>query len=237
MENSPLSKIPPELRNQIYELVFTYPDSIKCLVEGSRSGGSGTICKAYFRVRYPLAMTETCKAIHNESSQLVFSCNTIEICRTDVVDTRYLNDFHLDIGTVSSAIGCKNARLVKAIVLETDIVFMDGTLLAGDEFEFKDELLQLCRAAKLSSTYFPQSRMSLQIELCIAASEGNTFGPNSEYLEQAATGKRLKSEEGTTSRLHSEEARDIAAILRRTGMRLNSHKLEFSGAMEEELRT
>ncbi|KAK5696584.1 hypothetical protein LTR97_007887 [Elasticomyces elasticus] len=258
MENSPLSKIPPELRNQIYELVLTYPDSIKCIVEESRLGGSGTTCKAYFRLRHPLGMIETCKAIHNESSQLVSSCNTIEICRGYAVGSRFLNDLHLYVSAVSSAIGRKNARLVKAVMFDTEIAFMDGGLVADSELDFKDELLQLRRAVKLSSLFFPQSKMSacLHVEACIAAPEGDDIWTVSKYLrrlfldhtadslntlavelEQAATGKRLESEQGTISHLVTEEARDIAAILRRTGMRLDSHKLEFSGAMEEELRT
>ncbi|KAK4900053.1 hypothetical protein LTR27_002816 [Elasticomyces elasticus] len=240
MENSPPSKIPPELRNQIYKLVLTYPDSIKCVVPMSKSGGSGTTCKGYFSVRNPLAMTETCKAMHDESSQLVFSCNTIEICRTDAVGSRFLNDVHLDISAVSSAIGRKNAGLVKAVVFDTDIAFMDGGLVAHSELDFKDELLQLRRAVKLSPSSFPQSQMSacLHVELCIAAPEGDDIWTLSRYvrricldhttislnafaveLEQAAPG--LESEQGTISRSIAEEARAIATTLRRTGMRLD----------------
>ncbi|KAK4900094.1 hypothetical protein LTR27_002857 [Elasticomyces elasticus] len=84
MDASPLQRLPAELRVEIYELVLVQKAPI--FVANKKERGR----EIQYRSRlsqHALAITITCKAIHRESAQLVFSCNSFSITGPQV--TRY----------------------------------------------------------------------------------------------------------------------------------------------------
>ncbi|KAK3644787.1 hypothetical protein LTR56_009452 [Elasticomyces elasticus] len=76
MDASPLQRLPAELRVEIYELVLVQKAPI--FVANKKERGR----HIQYRSRLPqhaLAITITCKAMHREVAQMVFSCNKFSI--------------------------------------------------------------------------------------------------------------------------------------------------------------
>lgn len=79
MENSLLVRLPPELRNDIYELLFTLAKPVKMRLKG-RNGKSVLRAKNDLGATgQALALTRTCRAIHDESAALFYATNTFYI--------------------------------------------------------------------------------------------------------------------------------------------------------------
>lgn len=76
MDQSPLKKIAPELRNQIYELVLTASGPIAFRFSEK---DQTWICDLKHRYGDLLAITETCRAIHSECKEMVYALNTFEL--------------------------------------------------------------------------------------------------------------------------------------------------------------
>ncbi len=80
MENSPLARLPAEIRNDIYQLVLTQPSQILCYYNGTkafskeREWEKNTVTKT-------LAITSTCQQIRQECGDLFLECNTLHITR------------------------------------------------------------------------------------------------------------------------------------------------------------
>lgn len=68
MDNSPLRKLPAELRLLIYEQTLTFEPALT--VQLLHDPGS------HMTIRHGLEITTTCKEIHNECVNLVFKHNT-----------------------------------------------------------------------------------------------------------------------------------------------------------------
>lgn len=71
MDHSPLARLPPELRNKIYEIALTQEKPVARF--------HPYISRARDHCTHRLALTRTCKQIHAESSQLFYSCNTFKL--------------------------------------------------------------------------------------------------------------------------------------------------------------
>ncbi|KAK3074109.1 hypothetical protein LTR53_003756 [Teratosphaeriaceae sp. CCFEE 6253] len=95
MDDSPLQRLPPELRTDIYRLVLTQPQTIRitpnCIKApqppASERGAYVFRCN-YHPDRGPVqaritkhatALVQTCKAIYDEAASLPFTCNVFEI--------------------------------------------------------------------------------------------------------------------------------------------------------------
>ena len=69
--SSPLLRLPPELRNRVYQYVFTTPDDTLAV------GLAQCLCSGkWVRPSSTFALSETCKQIHNECSALPYTINT-----------------------------------------------------------------------------------------------------------------------------------------------------------------
>jgi hypothetical protein len=118
MDDSPFQKLPPEIRNQIYELVLTLDQDVHLddhrgswklvaetpiMLENSDSWNLVSRIPDTPKPIHPLALTKTCRAIYSESIQLFYSLNTFVfyLDRTyDAPSESYLklDDFHGTIG-------------------------------------------------------------------------------------------------------------------------------------------
>lgn len=109
MDQSPLNKIAAELRNQIYELVLTAPGPIS----GRFSFKDQTwIFDLKHRYGDLLAITRTCKAIHSECDQMIWSLNTFGI---DTTRSEYL---YYNLRLFRSFMGAGAAALVRSIAFD-----------------------------------------------------------------------------------------------------------------------
>lgn len=82
MEKSPLIRLPPELREQIFEYVFTY-ESLDCKGRYWRTLREG---ERYYRpLSKELNVTLVCKQIRKETQRLLFSLNKL-ICGNELGD-------------------------------------------------------------------------------------------------------------------------------------------------------
>ena len=86
MDSSPLSKLPQELRDEIYGLSLQLPDDVLI----NNIGGRLQVSKE-LKGQKILALTATCKQLRCESLKIFFSMNTFDY-QTNVL-TRNLNDF------------------------------------------------------------------------------------------------------------------------------------------------
>ena len=79
MDHSPFSKLPAELRNNIYELAIREPGAVAISVE------NGYIGKRAFQARpvgygaRRLALTMTCQEIRNETTAMYYNINSFSI--------------------------------------------------------------------------------------------------------------------------------------------------------------
>ena len=80
MDQSPLARLPPEIRNQIYELALHQPKG--CMIEARRSTSKPGL---QFKLAYwstisdPTALTRTCKHIRRECVQMFYVINTFHV--------------------------------------------------------------------------------------------------------------------------------------------------------------
>lgn len=76
MENSPLGKLAPELRNDIYERVF---EATECLTLVRLNGHGAIVALDSNGARRALALTQTCKEMRTETLQMFYGTTAFEI--------------------------------------------------------------------------------------------------------------------------------------------------------------
>ncbi|KAK4554392.1 hypothetical protein LTR86_008600 [Recurvomyces mirabilis] len=115
MDGSPLGRLPPELRNYIYELVLqvSKPIHVRCTDLNNTRGFGASI-----------AFTTTCRAIRSESLGIFYAVNTFTLHTTYMPEIkkwgtksgdRLLNN---SILAWTSAIGSENCKSAKGIVID-----------------------------------------------------------------------------------------------------------------------
>ena len=74
MDDSPLSRLPGEIRNEIYDLVFAESESLRLAFQKSDSkGGTFSLDPASQRETHPVALLGTCKQIWQEAKGMAWS--------------------------------------------------------------------------------------------------------------------------------------------------------------------
>ncbi|KAK1825160.1 hypothetical protein LTR12_000449 [Friedmanniomyces endolithicus] len=138
MESSPLLKLPPELRNYIYELTFTNPP-----IELTWTTHDGSVPRPepHSNRRLGLALTATCKQVKQECGRMLYADNDFVIsCRLgksgySKYDTGYADIVRRFIATV----GFGNALAVRTLTLTLTQARMDmrqfGPDLVADVFD------------------------------------------------------------------------------------------------------
>lgn len=76
MDNSPLRKLPIELRLNIYERALYVDGGVKVTLNRPQSKKRRLSMEQYASRPHPLALQSTCKAIADETAGLVFKVNT-----------------------------------------------------------------------------------------------------------------------------------------------------------------
>ncbi|KAK5124134.1 hypothetical protein LTR85_001837 [Meristemomyces frigidus] len=87
MDNSPLSTLPAELRDVMYELALHSEDAV-VLQWHPDLGGFRACSSAGLPIPIRLALTETCKQTRSECLQLFYTSNTFELRLGEKVDER-----------------------------------------------------------------------------------------------------------------------------------------------------
>ncbi|KAK3636451.1 hypothetical protein LTR56_014238 [Elasticomyces elasticus] len=102
MDDSPLSRIPAELRNRIYELALLQPEPITLTTHMKINATEPCYtCAPSLAIQHPTALTMTCVAIHREASKLFYAPNAFECEHSPVFGTSSTSpadQFLVDIG-------------------------------------------------------------------------------------------------------------------------------------------
>ena len=111
MDRSPLAKLPPELRNRIYDFTLTCDSPIKILCT---TNPETRRLRAYSPIaarNHPLALTETCKQLHEECTQLFYAVNIFVFpASREENSLRFLDCF-------ITTIGQKNALVLRSVLV------------------------------------------------------------------------------------------------------------------------
>jgi hypothetical protein len=73
MDNSPFSRLAPELRNYTFELAVTHEDDVQIVSTSTTSSRVGV------NVHHPLALAQTCRQIRAEARAFFFTCNSFSV--------------------------------------------------------------------------------------------------------------------------------------------------------------
>ena len=109
MENSPLSKLPPELRNRIYELALDFSCNIviRTLQQHSKIEVKGSL--GYYHPIPSLGLLTSCKVIDQECGQLFYASNHLVFAGFDA-----LREFKRCVGT-------ENVAALRSVVIEATL--------------------------------------------------------------------------------------------------------------------
>lgn len=127
MDNSPLLRLPLELRNEIYEYVVTLPLSVRITVEDpnfyrlffgrpeTRTYRVTGVCPQSFRATF--AISSVCHQMRQEIDSMTWSCNTFRLCES--VRTEWPGQPHRSVSTFLDTIGPKATKALRRIIVET----------------------------------------------------------------------------------------------------------------------
>ncbi|KAK1058127.1 hypothetical protein LTR74_013656 [Friedmanniomyces endolithicus] len=192
MESSPLLKLPPELRNYIYELTFTNPP-----IELTWTTHDGSVPRPepHSNRRLGLALTATCKQVKQECGRMLYADNDFVIsCRLgksgySKYDTGYADIVRRFIATV----GFGNALAVRTLTLTLTQARMDMRQF-GPVIE---QLYPLCRTIQLPLTVLLNRPLTLHIEMLQLRRTGNLAAdvfdaqPGTEHLPRTRFARDL----------------------------------------------
>lgn len=108
MDNSPLGRLPPEIREAIYTYTLHFADGISINI-----GGEGPQLRSPKPSEYPQALTQTCKKIRAESLEIFYAQNVLRI-RPYPGDPRDSDILEAWL----TSIGQKNRRAIQRIDME-----------------------------------------------------------------------------------------------------------------------
>lgn len=161
MDASPLQRLPPKLRNHIYELYFAQ-ESIIRLRTCARVGRLGAEVKRLSDggLRYEplhhhaLALSATCRQIRNESTKLFYACNDFEIPMPGYNMSLFVNiadcvvDRSLEAGRLFlDAIGLENAAALRSMAADMGVVYVNDLEGTGLDRVVSDILRYLHKLA------------------------------------------------------------------------------------------
>lgn len=112
MDASPLARLPPELRNRIYERAVALSEPITTLWWPDTEKFSAVRRSRPTR-RYPFALAQTCNAIRSETLKLTYNLNDVELRVLDADDAGYEHA----VRTFLSAIGPENEAVLRSVTI------------------------------------------------------------------------------------------------------------------------
>lgn len=168
MDNSPLTRLPAELRNQIYEYVVTLPYKVWTTIYDEREDGvqdtsfSINVLQSF---RNTLAISSVCLQIREESQYLTWACNSFFLdhalycCPGEPEHHRKLIRAFLD------AIGPQTAHALRDVCVEVAVCRLWGL----EDSEELSELLKQGLVGMREETHgLPNCRVTMQQRFCYA---------------------------------------------------------------------
>ena len=117
MDLSPFSRLPPELRNRIYERAMQHENPLYITIFSNQQGLTQP---NWQKVPYPLALASTCNALHKECLQLFYGINVVEIKGYGRHPPYEL------FNRFSKSIGEQSTEALRSVVLDTGVQYMDS---------------------------------------------------------------------------------------------------------------
>lgn len=135
MDDSPFAKLPPELRDQIYDSTLRFPDDV-VLSELRREGGSGLYREMNAKVSLDLLLT--CRQIGEEATKRLYAANTFAVVQNKV-------DASCDevLSKFIQRIGKTNAESMQSI--RVSYTLTQGTIFNGQFRQHLRKLLSIVR--------------------------------------------------------------------------------------------
>ena len=116
MEASPFSKISGELRNTIYHETLIRPHGIRLVMHEN---------KLMCTTKLPSQLSQTCRAIRNETLKLEFFLNSLTIYTRMLEEPIQTDHLVSEINRWATACGAQQTQEIK------DVIFDLGTLFIG----------------------------------------------------------------------------------------------------------
>ncbi|TKA56325.1 hypothetical protein B0A55_11676 [Friedmanniomyces simplex] len=180
MDSSPLSRLPAELRNRIYELTFTNaPIELQWIFYRS-----GFHVRRPFDRRLGLALTATCKQIHEECGQRMFYAHNDFLITCNPGNRVDAMDYALVMRTFVHAVGLGNALAARRLILaKHSSTFMR---LFAPAIE---QLFPLCRETKLPLKIRLSGMISELVDMHNLRRTGNLVADELDVLSRPSNGR------------------------------------------------
>lgn len=133
MENSPFSKLAPEIRNRIWQYTVTFSQSFGFYDNEDLWGDDWEMIKQHMAETNfkPLAISETYKAIRNETTQMFYAVNTfrfgfpsaLECCRLNPPSRKVLELF-APVQAFQDKIGTRNSAVMRKGLLRSASILL-----------------------------------------------------------------------------------------------------------------
>ena len=142
MNDSPFAKLPPELRDHIYDAALQFPEDI-ILSELRREGGSGLYSETNAQISLGLLLT--CRQVSKEATRRLYAANTFGVVQNKV-------DASCDeiLYKFIQSIGQANAESLQSI--RVSYTLTQGTIFNGQFRQHLRKLLDIVRIIPHCST-------------------------------------------------------------------------------------
>ncbi|KAK3644770.1 hypothetical protein LTR56_009435 [Elasticomyces elasticus] len=170
MESSRLLNLPPELRNRIYDLVFTTERRIivRQHHKGSEvhafiSADNGTEAPAKC---HSLALLRTCKQVNQEAAQISWACNDFQIMAGYTCSRDPGHGLKFDLSCLYVLLGKAQRQGAKVF---GDIVFSLGQITYRDAYISlrRDHILEAFKQLRALHTGAPGMHLKVDVDLVI----------------------------------------------------------------------
>lgn len=119
MEASPFSKISGELRNAIYHEALIRPHGIRLIMHEN---------KLMCTTKLPSLLSQTCRAMRNETLKLEFSFNSLTIYTCILEEPIQIDHLVLEIKRWANACGTEQTQEIKDVTFDLGTLFLDGKI-------------------------------------------------------------------------------------------------------------
>lgn len=151
MDNSPLSKLPAEIRNEMYDLALKN-DNCKITRQARLSCGSEN--------KHPLALTQTCRAVRQETQLTFFAVNTFTFYGVDHrIALRKLLTF---VDNIEELVR-HGATRVRVLMTADMLCSCSFVLLDFTRCYFFDKVFEMLAELHKWSLQYPQASLELHL--------------------------------------------------------------------------
>ena len=122
MNNSPLAKLPPEVRNRIYSFALTHDHPLKSKIARSRLGDE-PCCDEASQHTHISALSRTCKQVQNECTKLFYAANTfiIPIDNELPLDDPPLDNIRTELVKSNTTMEDHDIQILKPVLIDVGL--------------------------------------------------------------------------------------------------------------------